>query len=78
MQTDTAAPGARRPPGASRFGGGDVNVQELAAELDQLAERIARIKPPSARNPHAFHEDRSEVAHDARSIATWLRTGRKP
>lgn len=50
----------------------------IAAELDALAERIARIRPPSNRNPHAFHEDRSEVAHDARAIASWLRTGRRP
>lgn len=55
-----------------------MNVNQLAAELDALAERIARIRPPSARNPHAFHEDRSEAAHDARAIAEHLRTGRKP
>lgn len=53
-------------------------MTEVAAALDLLAERIARIKAPSARNPHAFHEDRSEVASLARAIATWSRTGRKP
>lgn len=51
---------------------------DVAAELEQLAERIARIKPPSSRNPHAFHEDRSERAHEARAIAEWIRTGRRP
>lgn len=55
-----------------------MNTSAIAAEIDALAERIARIRPPSSRNPHAFHEDRSEVAHDARAIASWLRNGRRP
>jgi hypothetical protein len=49
---------------------------ELAAELDALAEAIARMKPPSNRNPHAFHEDRSELAGKARAIAQRCRTGK--
>jgi hypothetical protein len=54
------------------------DVKTIAAALDELAGRIARIPPPSARRPHAFHEERSEVASLARAIAEWHRTGRKP
>jgi hypothetical protein len=50
----------------------------IAAELDALASAIARMKPPSNHNPHAFHEDRSELASRARSIAARLRSGPKP
>lgn len=53
-------------------------MKTIAAALDALAERIARIPPPSARRPDAFHEERSEVASQARAIADWARTGRKP
>lgn len=49
---------------------------ELAAELDALAQAIARMKPPSNRNPHAFHEDRSELASQARRLAERCRTVR--
>jgi hypothetical protein len=48
---------------------------EIAAELDALAQSIARMKPPSNHNPHAFHEDRSELAGEARAIARRLRSG---
>lgn len=47
---------------------------ELATELDTLAQAIARMKPPSNHNPHAFHEDRSELASMARAIAQRCRT----
>ena len=57
------------------FGGGDVIDHELGAELDRLAEAIARLKPISNRNPHAFHEERSELASRARAIALRARTG---
>jgi hypothetical protein len=76
MHLDEIRPGQL--PGVSIPGGRHVIDPQIATALDTLAERIARIKAPSSRNPHAFHEDRSEVAHEARSIATWLRTGRKP
>jgi hypothetical protein len=49
--------------------------RDIAAELDELAIAIARMKPPSNRNPHAFHEDRSELASQARSIAKRARSG---
>jgi hypothetical protein len=66
---------------AGRFlipGSGADNVKTIAAALDALAERIARIPPPSARRPHAFHEERSEAASIASGIAEWHRTGRAP
>lgn len=47
----------------------------IADELVALAQAIARMKPPSNHNPHAFHEDRSELASRARSIAAQLRSG---
>jgi hypothetical protein len=46
---------------------------ETAAELDKLAERAARMRPPMNSNPHAFHEDRSELAAAIRAIAMRLR-----
>lgn len=45
-----------------------------AAELDELAARIARIRPMSNSNPHAFYEERSEVAGQVRAIARRLRS----
>jgi hypothetical protein len=51
---------------------------DLAAELDALAEAIARMKPPSNHNPHAFHEDRSELASTARKLAKRARSGPAP
>lgn len=47
---------------------------DTAAELEELAAAIARLKPISSRNPHAFYEDRSELASHARKIAGRLRT----
>lgn len=46
---------------------------DIAAELEVLAVAIARLKPISNRNPHAFYEDRSELASRARKIAGRLR-----
>jgi hypothetical protein len=51
---------------------------DIADELVALARSIACMKPPSNHNPHAFHEDRSELASRARSIAARVRSGRKP
>lgn len=48
---------------------------DLAAELDGLAAAIARLRPLSSHNPHAFHEDRSELASRARALALRARTG---
>lgn len=47
--------------------------QEAAAELEALAARVARIRPMSERNPHAFYEERSEVASEIRELAMKFR-----
>jgi hypothetical protein len=31
--------------------------------------RVQRMPPPLASNPHRFHEDRSEIAHDIARLA---------
>lgn len=46
---------------------------QTADELEQLAARIARILPMSNANPHAFYEERSEVASKIRGLAAKLR-----
>lgn len=51
---------------------------ELAADLDQLAAAIARMRPPQSHNPDAFHEDRSELAARARRLAERARFGLPP
>ena len=56
-------------------GGRDVIDIHTAAELDELAARIARIRPISSSNPHAFYEERSDVASQVRAIAVRLRNG---
>lgn len=50
---------------------------QIAIELGELAARIARIGL-SRKNPDAFFELRSEAARDARLLADWLRSGRRP
>lgn len=47
---------------------------DTAAELEELAAAIARLRPISSRNPYAFYEDRSELASRARKLAGRLRT----
>lgn len=73
MQTDELRPGPQRRRAFAFPGAYDVTPAEIAAQLDELAERIARIRPMSHRNPHAFYEDRSEVAHAARELAKQIR-----
>lgn len=52
---------------------------DLAGELDELARAIAHMRPPMNSNPHAFHEDRSELASRARALALRARgVGCKP
>lgn len=50
----------------------------IAAALDALATKIARVRPMSHTNPNVFYEDRSDVAQEARVIVSWIRSGRKP
>lgn len=47
----------------------------IADELDALARAINNMRPPQNHRPEAFHEDRSELASKARSIAARLRSG---
>lgn len=51
---------------------------DIAAELDALSDAIKRMRPPQNHKPEAFHEDRSELASRARSIAARLRSGPAP
>ena len=39
--------------------------------LHALASRVARLIP-SRRDPEAFHEEKSEIAHDLRTLADTL------
>ncbi len=55
-----------------------MRVISKAEALERLADRIGRLPPPSSRNPHAFHEERSEIEAIAHGIAEWDRTGRAP
>jgi hypothetical protein len=41
-----------------------VNLEDVATELDVLASRVRRMSPPLPSNPHRFHEERSDIAHD--------------
>lgn len=80
MQSRELRPRPRnRSAGFLVFGGRDVIDLDLAAELDTLAQAIARMRPPQNNNPHAFHEDRSELASRARALALRARgVGCKP
>lgn len=49
-----------------------MSTAELATELFEIAERARRLPPPSHRNPEAFHEARSELAHDIEVLAQQL------
>jgi hypothetical protein len=45
------------------------------ADLDRLAEAVARLSP-SHRDPERFHIDRSEIAGELRELARRVRGGR--
>jgi hypothetical protein len=36
--------------------------EDVASALDVLASRVRRLSRPLARNPHRFHEERSDIA----------------
>lgn len=42
--------------------------------LEELAKRVARLSP-SHRNPHAFHEDKSEIVAELRRLARGSKRG---
>lgn len=79
IETDELRPGSKERPGASHFGGDHVSVSQIAVELEALAERIKRIRACGRNGDlEPFHIDRSQAAHDARSLGDWLRSGRRP
>jgi hypothetical protein len=47
-------------------------LADPAAQLRDLAHRVARLSP-SHRDPHVFHEDKSEIAESLRQLAAELR-----
>jgi hypothetical protein len=46
----------------------------MGSDLDALAARVARLAP-SHRDPHRFHEDKSEVVAELRRLAREVRRG---
>lgn len=46
-----------------------MNARAIALELRDLASRCRRLPPPNHRKPDAFHEARSELAHDICAVA---------
>lgn len=78
MHIDELRPGphGRR---ALRVSGGDHVSAQIAVELEALADRIKRLRAVGRNgDSEPFHIDRSQAAHDARSLADWLRSGRRP
>lgn len=47
---------------------------DAARRLLEIADRVARLPAYNARNPHAFHEGKSELAADLRTLATEFRS----
>jgi hypothetical protein len=51
----------------------EADVRATAARaLRDLASQARRLPPPNHRNPHAFHEARSELAAEIAAIAAQL------
>jgi hypothetical protein len=46
-----------------------VKPDDSRRRADVLPSRVRRMPPPLASNPHRFHEDRSEIAHDIAELA---------
>ncbi len=56
-----------------------MTTPSLAHELEQLAERIARIRAVGRNGDlEPFHVDRSQARRDAQLLARWARSGRVP
>lgn len=65
MQTDKLRPGPDEGRRAFRVPGtAHVISRELVSRLRELAGMVRRLPPPSSRRPDAFHEARSELAHE--------------
>lgn len=43
------------------------NWQHVSEVIDDLAARVGRLRPDH-RNPHRFHEEKSEIEHDLRQL----------
>lgn len=50
----------------------DPNVADL---IEDLARRVGRLSP-SHRDPHRFHEERSEIENDLRRLERAVRCGK--
>ncbi|PZW44858.1 hypothetical protein C8P66_11325 [Humitalea rosea] len=48
----------------------------LADLIDAITQQATRLRPPSAGQPHAFHEDKSELVGELRRLAARLRSDR--
>lgn len=47
---------------------------DAAQRLLEIADRVARLPAYNAKNPHAFHEGKSDIAADLRALATQFRS----
>lgn len=55
---------------ATRTGG----MRTMAEVVANIVEQAARLSPPSGRNPHQFHEQKSDLADALKGLAEMLRT----
>ncbi|WP_431282753.1 hypothetical protein ACQW02_25665 [Humitalea sp. 24SJ18S-53] len=44
-------------------------MRPLAELIDAITEQATRLRPPSSGQPHAFHEDKSELVGALRRLA---------
>lgn len=50
-----------------------LSFPEARDRLRELAGRVRRLAPANHRNPHKFHEERSEIARDIERLAGQLK-----
>lgn len=43
-------------------------TRQTAAKLQEIADRLARLAP-CHRDPHRFHEEKSQLVHELRELA---------
>ncbi len=51
-------------------------MTSLGEVIADIVDQVRRIRPSSARNPHAFHEDKSEVIGALNDLAELVRAQR--
>lgn len=56
-------------PARENSGSRHVTTPDMIAKLFELADRARRLPPPNHRNPHAFHEARSELGSALEQLA---------